>query len=39
MNSPANVNHLKNSIWVAKGKNESGKLKDEGCKVKADRSP
>jgi hypothetical protein len=37
-NKPDRVNHLKNSIFVAKGTKESGKLKAEGSKFKAERS-
>jgi hypothetical protein len=32
------VSHLKNSIWVANGRKERGKLKAEGSKLKAERS-
>jgi hypothetical protein len=37
MNNPIRVSHLKNSIWVRKGKKESGKLKAEGSRLKAER--
>jgi hypothetical protein len=33
-NKPARVNHLKNSILVAKGTKERGKVKGERSKVK-----
>jgi hypothetical protein len=35
--NPISVSHLKNSIWVRKGKKESGKLETEDSRLKAER--